>query len=166
MKQYTPIIIAHRGLTSGPDIEKENRIESIEIALEHGYMVECDIWYTEGFFWLGHDRPEETVPINFMLDNAASLFVHCKNYEAMVELIRMSWSSLSLPDFFWHEGDKYTITANRRIWAYPLEHLCQTDTVCVLPELHHDMMQYLREYKPMYVCTKYCDEIRKEFYGY
>ena len=165
-EDYAPILIAHRGLVCGPDLESENRVETIELAFQLGFMVECDIWYDNDNFWLGHDSPVDPVSLTWILDNADKLFVHCKNYDALVEFVKLSRSSFNLPDFFWHQADRYTLTHKGRIWAYPLEHICQTETVCVLPEIHSNMMDYLNLYKPMYICSKYCTELRGHYYGF
>ena len=35
--------IAHRGLINGPDTDQENKIQTIEIALNNGFDVEVDV---------------------------------------------------------------------------------------------------------------------------
>ena len=45
--------ISHRGNINGPDLEKENSIEQIFIAIGKGFDVEIDVWVIDGliFFW-------------------------------------------------------------------------------------------------------------------
>jgi len=50
-------LIAHRGLTQGPNKELENKPEQIISALDQGYDCEIDLWTVNSDFYLGHDAP-------------------------------------------------------------------------------------------------------------
>ena len=49
-------IISHRGNLRGPKPEEENNPSYIDKAIEEYYEVEVDIRYTEGSFYLGHNK--------------------------------------------------------------------------------------------------------------
>ena len=59
------ILISHRGNMNGIEKTKENTIEQINLALSKGYDVEVDVWYENGSLYLGHDKPEEKVDLEF-----------------------------------------------------------------------------------------------------
>lgn len=163
--KYKPVIIAHRGLIDGPDLFVENKQKTIEKAISLGFMVECDVRWVEDSFYLGHDYPDQPLSLDFILINAKQLVLHCKNYEALVELIKLNRGHSVGPDFFWHCSDSYTLTWKGLIWAYPEEQVSHTDTVCLLPELETDMLAYLKQHKPAYVCTKYANKLKEFYYG-
>ena len=48
--------IAHRGNINGPDLEKENSIDQIFIAIGKGFDVEVDIWVIDGLIFFGNDN--------------------------------------------------------------------------------------------------------------
>ena len=105
------ILIAHRGLSSGPDANMENTIDAIRRSFDLGFDVELDIWFDKDRFWLGHDSP--TYEFNLPTEYVAKYWFHAKNKDALHKLIQYSYR------VFWHEGDDYTLTSWNDIWAYP-----------------------------------------------
>ena len=59
-------LIAHRGNTSGPNIDKENDPEYLIQAVDKGFDCEVDVWVIEDKIWLGHDKPTYEVDANFI----------------------------------------------------------------------------------------------------
>jgi hypothetical protein len=106
-------LIAHRGNLKGPNSCPENHPDTIQNALQNGFDCEIDVWRVDGSFLLGHDKPEYEVGFAFF-DNPA-LWVHCKNYEALIELNIPELKS----NVFFHDKDDYTLTSKGIIWAYP-----------------------------------------------
>ena len=98
------ILISHRGNTNGPNPEKENHPDYITKALSEGYDVEVDVWYVNGGFYLGHDKPQYKTNKIFLSNN--HLWVHCKNVEALNQF-RFD-SSIN---YFWHENDTVALTS-------------------------------------------------------
>ena len=47
--------ISHRGNVNGPDLEKENTIEQIFIAIGKGFDVEVDVWVIDGLIFFIRD---------------------------------------------------------------------------------------------------------------
>lgn len=120
--------IAHRGNTLGPDPENENSISKIDSALDSGYDAEIDIRVLDGKIFLGHDGPQEEIGLAWIEERSKSLWVHCKNLEAM-EL----FSELD-HNHFWHQEDDYALTSKGFIWTYPNKRLSKK-SIAVMPEL-------------------------------
>ena len=124
------ILISHRGNTNGPNPEKENHPDYITKALSEGYDVEVDVWYVNGEFYLGHDKPQYKTNKIFLSNN--HLWVHCKNIEALNQF-RFD-SSIN---YFWHENDTVALTSQKYIWAYPGKQPIK-NSIAVMPELYLD----------------------------
>jgi hypothetical protein len=106
------ILIAHRGNTSGKNKKRENTISYIEEALKKGYHCEIDLCKFDGEkFYLGHDEPGEAVSMEWL--GSRNVWCHAKEYKTLEALVTLGVHC------FWHESDKYTITSQGWIWAYP-----------------------------------------------
>ncbi len=107
-------IIAHRGNLNGPNENTENDPIQIDRCIRRKLDVEIDLWIENGF-WLGHDSGNYKVDLNWLLERKNSLWIHCKNMEALCHL------KLNAPElnFFWHQSDDYTLTSKGWLWCYP-----------------------------------------------
>ena len=106
------VLISHRGNTSGPQPDKENTVSYIEDALKKGYHCEVDVCKFDGKqFYLGHDKPQESVSINFLRDN--QLWCHAKTFNALEAMTALGIHC------FYHNSDDYVMTSRGWIWAYP-----------------------------------------------
>lgn len=153
-------IIAHRGNLNGPDRDTENSPKAIQTALDHGYDVEIDLWYTSELA-LGHDGAQYPVDIDFLKKDG--LWIHCKNKEALAIAL------LNGLHCFFHDTDKYTLTSKGIIWAYP-EHEFSTDAklVQVMPERQYERtnekmktgINYLPSFSFYGVCTDYAEHLK------
>jgi hypothetical protein len=119
--------ISHRGNLIGPYPELENRPDYIINALGSGVECECDVWWHEVGWWLGHDGPQYSISSEFL--TRKGLWIHAKNTEA---LRRLGYFDINV-NYFWHDKDDYTLTSQGYIWAYPGSEI-NKDTVCVMPE--------------------------------
>ena len=106
--------IAHRGNLKGRDPDNENRPEYIDEAISQGFDVEIDVWFSGGYYLLGHDIPQYMVDLQWLLDRAEYLWCHAKNLDALHDLIQ--YPKLNV---FWHQEDDYTMTTHNFIWTYP-----------------------------------------------
>jgi glycerophosphoryl diester phosphodiesterase len=140
------IIIAHRGLISGPDKKLENTITQIDSAIKMGFNVEIDLWYVDKQYFLGHDEAQYKIDLDWLFKRENYLWVHCKNIDA---LLKMKKTSLN---YFWHENDTVTLTSKGFIWAYPGKQPIK-NSIAVLPEIHNDCVEDC-----FGVCTDYCLE--------
>ncbi|RLA22903.1 MAG: hypothetical protein DRQ63_12235 [Gammaproteobacteria bacterium] len=139
-------IIAHRGNIYGPNKERENSPEYIEEAIVNGYDVEVDLRYIDGGFYLGHDSAKYKVDFKFL--SKTELWIHCKNFGALNYLID---SDLN---YFYHDGDNYTLTSHNFIWCYPRMIGASMNTVCVLPEWGVDEV----DESHFAICTDFADD--------
>jgi len=128
------ILISHRGNTEGKIEKLENSPLYIVQAIEQGFDVEIDIHYVDGQLWLGHDKPQYPITIEFLELYKDKLWIHCKNLEAVTYL--KSANTNKRFNYFWHQKDEVTITSKEYIWAYPGIN-CK-DSIAVLPEIFND----------------------------
>jgi len=134
-------IISHRGNISGPNPSKENNPEQISKVLKLGFDCEIDVWFVDGYFYLGHDNPHYKIEYSFL--NQPGLWIHCKNLEALGYVPINS-------NYFWHEEDDYTLTSKRYIWTYPNK---KVDTNCIIVDNNQDWIK--KNYNCFGVCTDY-----------
>lgn len=116
-------LIAHRGNTSGRDPENENNPNHVIHAINKGFDSEIDIWCHDGLY-SGHDEAQYDIDLDFLLEYHDSLWIHCKNIEAL-ELL----SSINQLNVFWHENDAYTLTSKGYIWTYPHRKVCEKSVI-------------------------------------
>jgi len=142
-------MIAHRGLTDGPDVNLENRPQQIEATLEKGFDCEIDVWKVKDKWFLGHDRPDYEVDLEFLRQDG--LWLHCKNLDAF-----LYFSEYGLEyNFFWHQEDDYTLTSRHYIWTYPGKELTR-NSIAVQPEARLDWWSWTKSCKNIAgVCTKH-----------
>lgn len=122
------LLISHRGNIKGRDQAWENYPAYIENALNSGYHCEIDVWYESGQYYLGHDKPDHRVSYQFLQNE--KLWCHAKTIESLNAML-----SLENVHCFWHENDKYTLTSQNYIWAYPSYDVpLGSKSICVVPE--------------------------------
>lgn len=103
--------IAHRGLLNGPDSNVENTPDQINLAISKGFDVEIDVWYIDSQIFLGHDRPDYLINLEFLQRN--EIWAHAKNYQALEHMLENNIHC------FWHEGDERVLTSRGFVWTYP-----------------------------------------------
>ena len=140
------IAISHRGNIFGPNSPKENDPAYIQNALDFGVDCEIDINYIDSCLYLGHDRPQHKIDIDWLISRKSKLWVHCKDLKAL------SYFNTTDFNYFWHEKDKATLTSKGFIWAYPGMQPIQ-NSIAVLPEIYGDILDY-----SIGVCTDYIDK--------
>jgi hypothetical protein len=127
-------LISHRGNVNGPLESWENEPTYIDLAISKGYDVEIDVWYVDGFLYLGHDKPQYGVTYKFFQDRITKLWIHCKNVEALKYF--QEHDVLKNTHYFWHQEDDIALTSFNIFWTYPNKPLTE-HSVCVMPELHN-----------------------------
>ena len=110
------ILISHRGNISGPNPERENQPEYIAEALNKGFDVEIDVWFTEGKFMLGHDEPQYEFPFELIDQAFPKLWIHCKNMDALSKFNELDPHG-SKVNYFMHENDLGVLTSKGYIWS-------------------------------------------------
>jgi|TARA_B100000073_G_C23590781_1_gene516228 hypothetical protein len=135
------ILISHRGNINGKDVENENNPLYIDRALGKGYDVEVDVWYKNSKWYLGHDKPQYEIELDYLRNK--KLWCHAKNIEAL---------NLMLGDdihCFWHQEDDVTLTSCGFVWTYPGKKLTEK-AICVLPEKNNEIPK-----KVLGICSDY-----------
>ncbi len=143
-------LIAHRGNTHGPKIDMENRPEYLLKAINNGFQVELDVWLIEDNLYLGHDKPQYKISIDFLLYHKNKIWCHAKNIEALEELLGYGLHT------FWHQNDDYTITSRGYIWAYPDKRM-ESGGIYVMPERDDTYVPLSAEG----VCSDYVGQLDK-----
>ena len=149
-------LISHRGNIDGINKERENSPDYILEALNKGYEVELDIWYTwkdSKFDWfLGHDEP--TYDFNFVgfVPYFDKMWFHCKNLDALYKIIE--WDI----HYFWHQNDDFTLTSKNYIWTFPGKPLTDR-SICVLSEKYLLLESQLMNCAG--ICSDYIERYKK-----
>ena len=166
--------IAHRANIGGPNSEVENKPEQIDKCIDQGYDVEIDLRIDESTktLWLGHYTPDYKVTWYWLAQRLRNLWIHCKDYNTLVELSSHDTSKdngFDIPaggcNFFWHQEDDYTLTSNNIIWAYPgkpenLKDSRLLNTVLVMPEWNKIDWETLKLLRCYGICTDYPEKLK------
>jgi len=125
------ILISHRGNLEGKRTNRENHPSYIDEAIEAGYDVEIDVWYVDGKLWLGHDEPQYEVSLEWLGNRSTSLWIHCKNMDALSYFNEYAWKKSIQFNYFSHDEDLGVLTSHNYIWS---THLYDRG-ILVLPEV-------------------------------
>jgi len=147
------ILISHRGNISRAIPERENDPRYISEAIANGFNVEVDVWFINGKFKLGHDKPTYDFPYQLLELQSNKLWIHCKNLEAIIQFNILDQPGIYL-NYFWHQEDDVTLTSKGYIWAYPGKQPIK-NSIAVMPELNKDDLtqaigicsDYIKDYK-------------------
>ena len=145
------ILIAHRGLTEGPNKDLENKPEQIKKSLKEGFDCEVDVWWQDYRWFLGHDAPTYEVDYEFL--RQSGLWIHAKNVNALYVL-----GADPTLNYFWHQNDDFTLTSQGDIWTYPGKDLTQ-NSVQVLPEWNDPALENI-DFNCLGICSDYVSRIR------
>ena len=131
--------IAHRGNINGPDLEKENSIDQIFIAIGKGFDVEVDIWVIDGLIFFGHDYPKYLIDDFIIQKIKHNAWFHCKNLGALLFFTNNDIKY----NFFWHQNDDFTLTSNGYIWTYPEKETTEKSIIVDLNLINIDSHKYV-----------------------
>lgn len=135
------IYIAHRGNIDGSYPDKENRSDYINDALNEGFDVEIDVWFTDNQWWLGHDEPKYKTGTTIFRNR--KIWTHAKNPEALNRLRDYNCH------YFWHEDDDYAITSKGYVWCHK-DAIILPNSIAVLPEAEDERF--------LYTCSGICSD--------
>lgn len=150
-------LISHRGNINGRLESHENEPTYIDIAIVKGYDVEVDVWYypdKPNIIFLGHDKGEYSVTMDWFRERITKLWIHCKNIDAVIYLQDHKEVGQHL-HYFWHQEDDITLTSFNFLWTYPNKELTH-NSICVMPELNEQEVppfvagicsDYIKRYK-------------------
>ena len=142
-------IISHRGNITGPCEELENKPEYILNALKKGFDVEVDVWLINNVLFLGHDKPQYKIELNFITKKG--LWCHAKNLEAFQYMLKNNVHC------FWHENEKCVLTSKNFIWCFPGIFLEGGITVIL------GKTNIIKQENILGICTDYPIDYLKEF---
>ena len=134
-------IISHRGNLNGPNKKLENHPQYILQALKKGFEVEIDVWLVNNELFLGHDKPQYNVNLDFI--KKKKLWCHAKNLDSLQYMMKNDVHC------FWHESEKCVITSKNFLWCYPGVFLENGITVVLNKDKH------LKDKKILGICTDY-----------
>lgn len=144
------ILISHRGNINGSIKNKENDPNYLDIAISKGYDIEIDIWIIGDNIWLGHDEPQYSINMQWLVERKNRLWIHCKNIDALIYLK----NSGELFNFFWHQEDDVTITSTCVFWTYPGKKLT-SNSIAVMPEI--------KKFKNIEECLGICSDYIEKY---
>ena len=147
------ILISHRGNISRAIPERENDPRYISEAIANGFNVEVDVWFINGKFKLGHDKPTYDFPYQLLELQSNKLWIHCKNLEAIIQFNILDQPGIYL-NYFWHQEDDVTLTSKGYIWAYPGKQPIK-NSIAVMPELNKDDLT-----QAIGVCSDYIENYK------
>jgi hypothetical protein len=145
------ILIAHRGLTNGPDADLENRPEQICLSLSQGFNCEIDLHVINGEPWLGHNDPQYKIDHKFL--EWDGLWIHAKNLDALYYLTHSRFN------YFWHQSDDCVLTSQGHIWTYPEKPLT-TKSIRLMPEWADPELKTVLSDNCYGICSDYVSRIR------
>lgn len=139
------IVISHRGNQVGQVVE--NNPDKLPL---DKFVCEIDLWRVNTRLFLGHDKPEYEININWLRYWNPRLFIHAKNIEALLFLKEFKYAF-----GFWHQEDDYALTIpDCRIIVYPGKALVPNGIV-MKPELYS--WDDVKSYNPFAIVTDYPD---------
>jgi hypothetical protein len=147
------IIISHRALLDGPDLDRENSPWAIDDVIRKGFDVEIDVQVKDGIPYLGHDGPVYPISWSFLSDIEDQAWIHCKTIDALDLVIE----NIGCSRVFFHDKDD-CVVVNDRIWTYPRPLPLTENSICVLPEVVFgvdDMVEKVYNSRCAGVCTDY-----------
>lgn len=141
------LFIAHRGNIIKPTPRLENKPEYVANALKNGLDTEIDVWFIDGFWFLGHDEPRYHTSKQFLTNH--KLWTHAKNLCTLFELLRIK------AHCFWHQSDDATLTSKGYMWTFANKPLTKL-SIAVLPENSHYQKSELK--KCAGICTDFINK--------
>ena len=124
--------ICHRGNLNGPTKELENNFGILIQRAIQGSHVELDVWYHENNLWLGHDKPEYKITIDWLASSKRRL-IHAKNGTTFEHLLQESGRKALDLHIFYHTEEDYVLTNKGLVICYPGKPLLQ-GSLSMMPE--------------------------------
>lgn len=143
-------IISHRGNLKGSDPKNENTQKQINIALKKSFDVEIDLWKVNDEFFLGHDKPEHKIKLNWLNERKENLWIHTKNFLAFEELLKINNNY----KFFYHTNEPLVFISNGVIWSHKPHEIYYPEK-CIIPLLDKNSLTDIKKKNWLGICTDY-----------
>lgn len=147
--------ICHRGNIAGSVKELENNFGVLIQRSIQGYQVEVDVWYHEKNLWLGHDRPEYKITMEWLAADKRRL-IHAKNGKTFEYLLHEAGKKALDLHIFYHTEEDYVLTNKGLVICYPGQPLLE-GSLCMMPERANYTEEDLR--KSFSVCSDRKDAV-------
>ena len=147
------ILISHRGNVDMVNLERENTKSYIQEAIDLGYDVEIDVRYIDNKFWLGHDKADYVVELEWLLDRKNNLWIHCKNFLALSKLIDTNLR------IFYHQHENHTIIGNTKvIWSHDID---EANYQSIIPLIDMESVNCFKNFKNKYygICSDFIKQV-------
>jgi hypothetical protein len=142
-------LYAHRGNVDGRNPEKENTLAYLRKALDLGFAVEVDVRSSvSGELYLGHDEPQELVPLEFLRDDR--VITHAKDVVSFTKLLRYHEVNV-----FFAIDDNVALSSKGNLIHHE-EHICPGDTI---PRSIVVMGKYDEIFNPINIAGIISDEV-------
>jgi hypothetical protein len=97
-----------------------------------GHRVEVDVWYKEHSLWLGHDKPEYKITLDWLISCKRRL-IHAKDGQTFEYLLHEAGKRALDLHVFYHTDEDYVLTNKGLVICYPGKPLLE-GSVCMMPE--------------------------------
>lgn len=144
--------ICHRGNLTPGRKDLENNFGVLNERSNQKYRVEVDIWYHNHNLWLGHDRPEYKVTLEWLASCPRRL-IHAKDGKTFAYLLQEAGKKALDLHIFFHTEEEYVLTNKGFIICYPGVPLLE-GSLCMMPE----RASYTAEEKE--VCFTICSDTK------
>lgn len=147
--------ICHRGNLTGPNKDMENNFGVLIQRAIQGYHVELDVWYHEKHIWLGHDKPEYKITLDWLASSKRRL-IHAKDGKTFEYLLHECGKRALDLHVFYHTQEDYVLTNKGLVICYPGKPLLE-GSLCMMPERAQYSIEDLQ--KCFSICTDRKDAV-------
>ena len=124
--------LCHRGNLTGSVKELENNFGILIQRTLQEYPVEVDVWLHEKNLWLGHDKPEYKVSLDWLASDKRRL-IHAKDGKTFEYLLQEAGKRALDLHIFYHTDEDYVLTNKGMVICYPGKPLLE-GSMCMMPE--------------------------------
>lgn len=147
--------ICHRGNIRGAQKELENNFGVLLQRSIQGYRTEVDVWFHEHHLWLGHDKPEYKITLEWLASDKRRL-IHAKDGATFEHLLLESGKRALGLHVFYHTEEDYVLTNKGLVICFPGKPLLE-GSLCMMPERANYSQEQLQ--KIFSICSDRKDAI-------
>jgi len=149
--------ISHRGNLKNINPSLENSPSYIDLAIKEGFDVEIDIRMFNGEIFLGHDTPDYSITVDWLIHRKENLWIHTKDIQSLVLLNEYDLN------LFFHEKERHTIIHNTKfIWTHDID---ESTDKSIIPLLKISDLESFEKFKHVAgVCSDYIQILKNKNY--
>lgn len=151
--------ISHRGNLRGPNPKSENDPVYIDVAIASNFYVEVDLRVVDGKYFLGHDKPQYEVSVEWLVARRNKLYVHIKDMVSFEHMLDGPGGPVDLHMFF-HDNDECTITTEGDVWVHPRAKQIKA-SIAVMPEIANHKIENLIQCSG--ICTDHVLQYQEDY---